>query len=286
MMKVGSLKVPLLLAFADDLLVICKSKELLEKIIKAIEECLSKVGLEINNKKSQILIRVSNSIAKQTEEMELNRKKYKVCTSIRYLGTYLTSTLNRPATTKKRCVNAMKAAKTIIDFCKNYRPSWQIGRIMYNTVIAPSILYGTKTATLTKRSRQQLARYEKQIIREIWAHCRKNPTTKLNIREQLKGKTINRRVRVNRIAYYGHISRREKAHPLKSAFELSFHNKKEGRPSYTWKDSLLQDLSKYDGVSINDWNELLKDKHKLKQKAEEIYNNSESEITSGEDSEN
>lgn len=151
-------------------------------------------------------------------------------------------------------------------------------------VIAPAILYGTKVSTLTKRSRKQLAKYEKIIVKSIWHHCTKENDNKLNIRKELNGKTINRKIRVGRISYYGHIKRRPQNHPLKMAYRFKFNKKKEGRPSYTWKDSLKQDLDRYRNISKEEWKSLANDKHKLKQKAEEIYKQEESENSDGEDS--
>lgn len=103
--------------------------------------------------------------------------------SLKYLGITLTESLNRPATVKQRGVNAVKASRVVIDFCKQFKPSWNIGKLMYNTVIAPAIIYGTKVSTLTKRSRQQIAKYEKMIVKSIWQNCRKENNNKLNIRK-------------------------------------------------------------------------------------------------------
>lgn len=99
----------------------------------------------------------------------------------------------------------------------------------------------------------------------------------------MNGKTINRRIRVGRINYYGHIKRRPQNHPLKIAYRFKFSRKKEGRPSFTWKDSLNRDLGRYRGISKDEWKAFAKDKDKLKQKAEEIYKQEESEISDGEE---
>lgn len=283
MLSEGSLKLPIILVFADDILIIAKDQNELERIIIALEDCLKEVGLEINNEKSQILIRVPNAATKLPDYIELNSRKYDVKTTLRYLGTWLTDTLNRPATTKQRCVNAAKVSKLVIEFCKKFKPTWEIGKLIYNTVIAPSILYGTKTATLTKRSRVQLGRYEKQILKDIWNNCRKTSNIKFNVRKELKGKTINRRVRVNRISYYGHIQRRPERHPIKTAMKLNFKKKKHGRPSFTWKNSLKQDFDRYNGMTEEDWRQLAMDRDKIKKKAEEIYKNDDSEISDGEE---
>lgn len=252
--------------------------------MKALEECLPTVGLEINEEKSHVIIRAPNKMGDIPSSILLNNKSYKTCKTLKYLGITLTENLNRPATVKQRCINTAKASKVVVEFCKQFKPSWTIGKLIYNTVIAPAILYGTKVSTLTKRSRKQLAKYEKIIVKSIWHHCTKENDNKLNIRKELNGKTINRKIRVGRISYYGHIKRRPQNHPLKMAYRFKFNKKKEGRPSYTWKDSLKQDLDRYRNISKEEWKTLANDKHKLKQKAEEIYKQEESENSDGEDS--
>lgn len=101
----------------------------------------------------------------------------------------------------------------------------------------------------------------------------------------MDGKTINRRIRVGRIGYFGHVIRREKNHPLKLAYNLKHDKKKEGRPSLTWIKSLEQDFQKYQSMNRSSFEELSKDREKMKRKLEEIYKNEGSEISDGESSE-
>lgn len=90
-----------------------------------------------------------------------------------------------------------------------------------------------------------MAKYENMIVKSIWNNCKKESGNKLNICKELKGKIINRKIRVGKISYYRHIQRRPQNHPLKIAYKFKFSRKKEGRPCYTWKDSLNQDLGRY-----------------------------------------
>lgn len=276
---------PLILAFADDLLVIARNMKELEEILEILTQELTKVGLSINYDKSQIMLRYPNNKAKQPEEVTLNGRKLKVSDRIKYLGVCLTATLNRKMTNRERCNNALRTSRMIVDFCKKFHPSWELGKIMYKTVIASSLLHGTKVAVLTKESRISLGNYEKLILRNIYNQCKKKNMTKFNAKKLLDGKTINRRARVGRISYYGHIMRREQNHPIRLALNLKFNKKKEGRPSLTWKDSLDQDLGRYEDMTDSEWMLLARKKETIKIKAEEIYKEENSEISDGESSE-
>lgn len=130
-----------------------------------------------------------------------------------------------------------------------------------------------------------MGNYEKLILRSIYNHCKKPHNTKFNARKLLNGKTINRRVRVVRINYYGHILRRAENHPIRLAYKLKFKKKKEGRPSITWKNSLEKDLNRYGEIDRETWKQLANDREKMKKTAEEIYKETLSEISDGESSE-
>lgn len=285
LMNLNCLKIPLLLAFADDIIIIAKSKEELEKLLKELVEQLSIVGLELNYDKCQLLLRFPNNKTPKPQDIKLNGRQYKVCDKIRYLGVCLTDTLDRKSTNRLRCVSAYKTSRVVIEFCKKFKPSWDIGKLIYKTVLSPAITYGNKAAVLTKKSRIGMANYEKLILRNIFNNCKKPLNLKFNARKLLDGKTVNRRVRVGRINYYGHILRRENNHPIKLAYKMRFETKKEGRPSLTWKDSLNNDLNRYNNIDTEEWKQLAKDRDKLKSKAEEIYKETNSEISDGQTSE-
>lgn len=281
LIDIDILKIPIILAFADDILIIASNLKELEDILKVLEIELDKVGLQINHDKSQILIRYPNNKELQPKEIMLNGKMYKTCEYIKYLGVSMTATLNRKLTNRLRSVNVLRTSRLIVEFCKRFHPSWELGKLIYITVLSPALLYGTKVAVLTKKSRISMANYEKVILRNIFNNCKKDSALKFNARKLLNGKTINRRVRVGRINYFGHIKRRGEGHPLKLAYNLNLNKRKEGRPGLTWRKSLEHDLIRYDSIDNDEWEEVAMDKEKLKRKAEEIYNNEESEISEG-----
>lgn len=267
----GHLKLPIVLAFADDILILTKSKEELETILRFLKEALIKVGLEINAEKSCIVIREPMSDRNIPNEMQLNNDIFPVKPSTKYLGTQLTQCLDRPITTKQRCKDTIKTAKVVIEFMKRYKPPWSLGKLIYKTVISPAITYGNKTATILKSNRFSMARYEHQIVREIWEHSRNRPAREVSVANLLEGQTAVKRTRVQRICYWGHIQRRPRNHPLKTAMELKTSRRKLGRPAYTWNDTVKKDMEKMPEVDINTWKTLAKDKENLKRKAEEIY---------------
>lgn len=69
----------------------------------------------------------------------------------------------------------------------------------------------------------------------------------------LKGKTINNKIRINRLGYYGHILRSDDKGLLKTAMEHKIPmQKKLGRPAFTWRTCIRQDIDR-SGIHISDW---------------------------------
>lgn len=271
LLELNNDKLPVILAFADDLLIIGTTVDEVEKIIKELKAELGKVGLEINVDKSQIMIREPMSDRNIPKSITIDGEEYKVVNNMRYLGTFLTETLDRPHTTRKRCMQAVNSSKIIVEFIRRYKPDWTLSKLIYKTVISPAITYGLKAAALVRRNRKSINRYELQILKEMLKYSRNRPRGRITVSKLLDGKSAVKKVRVMRINYWGHIERRPEGHPLKVAKKLRYSVKKRGRPAKTWNNSLIEDKNKLINVTEEQWSELVKDKEKLKKVAEEIY---------------
>lgn len=109
---------------------------------------------------------------------------------------------------------------------------------LYHTVIVPTVMYGLKVAALTKKNRISLDNMEKYIVKRLREMAR-DPPANTDIMSLLHGRTIDRKCRVNRMKYWGHIIRRPSTHVLRKALAYNIPGKyKHGRPCFTWHDSL------------------------------------------------
>lgn len=272
----GSITLPIVLAYADDLIIIVENPEHLELIVASIKQYLATVGLNINEDKCQLLVR--NPTGSTQDRMDILGKNYEVQKTLKYLGCYLTPKLDRPLTTRTRCRNTIKTSRVVMDFLKQHTPSWELGRLIYDTVLAPAMLYGTQTAVLTKHSRTSLRNYERQIVREMATLCRHEEPDALrrSIHVLLRKKRITQRVRVHQLRYWGHIQRRPAIHPTKAASRLFASRLRPCRPSYTWWDSILSSMKRYRNLSYAEWEELAQNKERLHKKIEEMYDIAES----------
>ncbi|GBP49174.1 hypothetical protein EVAR_46192_1 [Eumeta japonica] len=83
----AEINLPVILSFADDIIIIGDSTTVLTNIMKNLKELLISVGLKLNETKTKMLVRdpINKSIAKQTQE--INGVLITPVDTIKYLGT-------------------------------------------------------------------------------------------------------------------------------------------------------------------------------------------------------
>lgn len=266
------LKLPVVLAFADDLILIAEKRNEISTILEELILQLAEVGLNLNFNKCEVLVK--NPLKKdltRTEEI-FGKFTIKRVSQIKYLGTYITEDLSRRETIAKRCKSAVRASKSIIGFIKSNNIRWESARLIYKAVLAPMMLYGLKDAALTKQNRSRLRVYERMMVASVLEACSNKDMYKhLKTTSLLDGKTITKRVKVARIKYWGHINRRPQNSLLRLAQDFKRGGKKKiGRPCLTWNDSIKDDKKSF-RLSSAEWEELVRDKALLKKEAELLY---------------
>lgn len=198
----------------------------------------------------------------------LNGKRIKVVTVMKYLGIYLSSDLDRRGTVADRIRSAYRSFYALMPFIRAHRLPLATLLNFYHVVIIPTVLYGLKVATLTKRNRQSLRRMERNIVLQLRELAR-DRIASTNISAILGGRTIIRKSRVQRIRYWGHIVRRHDRHVLRKALAYRIPGKmKRGRPCFTWEDSLQRDLW---NTRDRDWNGTIHDTKLHNDKCNDIF---------------
>lgn len=265
-----TLRLPLILAYADDIIILTEREKDLENFLNEIKPNLKDAGMNINFEKSTIMIRDPSGKEKYKsgEEHKIGQHKLKTTNKMKYLGTFLTNNLNRRETVRERTKRAHIATKIILPFIEKHRPNWNITKNIYTTVILPIMTYGVKTAALTKANRRSLRRAEKNIIQLIAkaSNTSENRTTK----ELLNGKTITKRISTYSMKFWGHILRREREHLLKKALKITEDKKKVGRPCYTWNTTLERIIQK-SRIEKGTWERWAKEKETLKKEVNRLY---------------
>lgn len=136
-------------------------------------------------------------------------------------------------------------------------------------MVVPTVVFGLNAISLTAGNRRTLRHFERKTVQEWYKAC--GGVTIASTRSLLLKKTIIKTIVINRVMYWGHISRRMANHLLQAAFNLKIElPKRKCRPCDTWMQTLEKELAVFGKVK-EDFVSLLLDKAALKKEVRKIY---------------
>ncbi|KAL9705324.1 hypothetical protein quinque_008842 [Culex quinquefasciatus] len=124
---IGTISLPCVLAYADDLLFLVEKVEDVSRILDSLQPLLASIGLEINHKKTRVLIRDPALIDNREPDSKFmfGTHELVLVTKLRYLGAFITSSLTRTETTAERIKKAEKAFRTLCAFLTKFNLKWK-----------------------------------------------------------------------------------------------------------------------------------------------------------------
>lgn len=162
----------------------------------------------------------------------------------------------------------------LLPFVRAHRLPFETLIRLYHVVIVPTVMYGLKVATLTKRNRMSLRRMERHMVITL-RDLSRNAVGGNDIPAMLNGKTIIKKSRVQRLRYWGHVVRRPDRHILRKALHYHIPGKfKRGRPCFTWNETLRRDLGR---TRDRNWLSTINDTSSHNAKCHEIFQDSDTD---------
>ena len=149
------------LFFADDSLLLANSIEEAQENLKTLIAISNECGLDINKKKSNIIIY-------NMKEAPNNIENIQVTNSIKYLGIIVENTRNMFKTQKNNMIEkAQKMANVTYSVIAKSCNKLLIGKTYWKSLVLPSVLYGTNVITLTENESKKLQVIENGVYRKI-----------------------------------------------------------------------------------------------------------------------
>ena len=106
-----------------------------------------------------------------------------------------------------------------------------------------------------------LAVSEREILRKIYGPAKENEFWRIRRNDELeaiiKGESIVRFIKCQRIRWLGHIERIQDTAILKKMYGELCATRRRGRPKMRWQDDVLTDLRK---MVINEWRDRARDR--------------------------
>ncbi|XP_052132458.1 uncharacterized protein LOC127752028 [Frankliniella occidentalis] len=257
---------PLLLAYADDLLLASTDRQDLEDFLAAFVEAAACVGLDLNFHKCNYLLRVPGAPDPLPRPVILAGREVQQVDRLLYLGALITSRLDRRGVTYHRITKAHRAVAALGATLRRHPLPRSVVLRIYQSCILPSISYAQATSATIMASRSTLRRQAAIMVGALLIHARRAAGRFHPLRLHGVDKTtssITRAIRASRIRYWAHVRRSDPAGPLQRVLDFDlFPRRKPGRPCHTVVESLNQDLAQL-GAPPAGWEALAMDKDGL-----------------------
>jgi hypothetical protein len=258
-----------ILGFADDLDIVGRGIRAVTDAYSKLEKEANKIGLFVNVDKTKLLMVCPSQRTKQTvgSHLEVNGKKFEVVSEFPYLGALVDDKFTTGKEIRRRIVTAQRSVFGLNHLLRAKSISRKTKFTLYKTLIRPVAIYGCESWNTTKEEEEQLGVFERRVLRMIVGAKRTSDGQYLTrenkeLYQIYQDPDIVAVVRHRRLAWAGHVVRREENHPLKKVFEGEFRdgNRKRGRPKNSWKDVVSRDSAAF---GLTNWQRTAKDRNQF-----------------------
>ena len=232
------------LAYADDICHWEMSKQDLQETAEMWERTLREAGMNMNKVKTEVMvfgrgeeevldIRLDGTVLPQTKEFK-------------YLGVKIKSTGGIHEEITERISKYSKQFHMLYPIFKEKYIPIEIKRLIYTTVLIPTLIYGAETWTLTTTDMSRLVAAEMKPIRLILGKTRLDRIRNEEHRRKLDVIPLETRIEQAKLRWLGHVQRMEEGRIPKLVFRwLPNGRRPTGRPRKRWRDSIQEILTKY-----------------------------------------
>ncbi|CAH0560543.1 unnamed protein product [Brassicogethes aeneus] len=241
------------LAYADDVVLMARTKGELQRIAANLINMAEKMGLRVNYEKSKYM---NIERGKNTQEMEalivqtINgvNISFEEVESYMYLGVLINNKGD-----EEEEINLREL-------------SLKVKIRMYKTIIRPTVLYACETSVLNRSNQIKLEIWERKILRRIFGGKKVEEgwirRTNAEIYDIYKEPIITEVVKSRRIQWLGHLERMDDHRLVKGiGNKMAEGKRRKGRPRKKWMEEVLKDLKE---KKIVGWKTKAKDRKKPK----------------------
>ena len=240
----------LMLSFADDLVVFGENQRDLEINMNILNTELLKRGMKINTKKTKTMV-ISKVPTKHT--IKLNNETLEQVNSYKYLGVMIQANGSLREEISQRIGKASQVYGQLgQSFINKKELTTKTKMSIFNAVYCPTLMYGSECWTLETRDKSRLQATEMKFLRRVVGKTKRDKIRNTTIRETVKTISIEQRIEVNQLRWFGHVCRMEKNRIPKQIFECRQEGKlPRGRPKKMWIDVISENVEKR-GCKLNE----------------------------------
>lgn len=243
-------------AYADDILLVARSKHALEDLFIQLQDASTVLGLHINENKSKYMHCTRKTYS--VKHLEIGANTLKQVDAFTYLGSKLTTNNSVAEEIKERIAMGNKAYYANLSLFKSKLLSKNTKLRIYQTLIRPVTTYACETWTLQQSLSRKLLIFERKILRKIFGPTKDNDGTwRIKTNDELnrivKNRNIIAFIKAQRLSWLGHVHRMSEDRSVKKIYSWKpLAVRKAGRPKTRWMDDVIQDLHEMKIVNWRD----------------------------------
>ncbi|KAH0469003.1 hypothetical protein IEQ34_002235 [Dendrobium chrysotoxum] len=240
--------VPWCMLFADDILLIDKTREGVEGKLELWRSTLESKGFRLSRSKTEYMECNFSSNRPSEGIMTLGDQVINKSTCFRYLGSIVQSDGEIDGDIINRIqVGWLKWRNASGLLCDIKVPVKLKGKF-YKMVVRPAMLYGVECWPLKEKHNTKLSVAEMRMLRWMSGFTLRDRIRNEYIREKIGVAPVEDKIRESRLRWFGHIKRRPFDDPVRKVEVLDLiHVKKDrGRPKKTWLENIRNDISLLD----------------------------------------
>lgn len=249
-----------IIAYADDIVIITKSRKILEDALQEIAVEGKKTGLQINENKTKIMIYGKKG---KSSTVKIGSFEFEKVEKFKYLGVTITSTGDRRKEIEEKIISTNRAYHANKKLLKSKILSKQTKLNIYKVLIRPIMMYAAETMILSKKDEEDLRIIERKIMRSILGPVKIGDNeyrSRMNyeIEQEMKGENIIKSIKRQRMKWLGHIYRADQqAITAQMTQWQPGGRRRRGRPRLKWLEQVVEDMTR---AGIKNWKEKAMDR--------------------------
>lgn len=259
------------LAYADDILLIARSRKKLEEVAGDLFKTAKQIGLQINKSKTKYM-ELKN---KQGENRQNNLRvqmgeegvqEFEEVEEYMYLGVLITNKCKEEREIDLRIAKGSRCAGSVNRIIRSKNVSRNTKLRIYKTILRPTVLYSSETWTMTKKTQYSLEVWERKVLRRIYGGKKVDGVwerrTNAEIYELYNEPNITQVIKARRLQWLGHMERLPDERIVKEVrWRIPEGRRKRGRPRKKWWEAVKEDLKEKGG---HNWKQIAKDRERWK----------------------
>ena len=231
---------PWTMLFADDIVLVCNTKESLRDKLSQWKRALEDRGLKISRTKSEYL---SFNDFEEENGVEMDDEIIKRVPAFKYLGSHVTEDGELDVEVNQRIQSGWQAWRRFSGVLCDKKISARLKGKVYKTAVRPAILYGSETWPIKRVHEKKVNVAEMRMLRWMCGVTRKDKIRNDYIKGTVKVTEVSAKMQERRINWYGHVIRSEEGYIGNQVMEMHVDGRRRrGRPKLSWRERLKEDL--------------------------------------------